>query len=51
MYPNVDTATGVMLRRFEWLAHLIRMENNRIPEIVLDAKLDGKIKVERPKLR
>jgi hypothetical protein len=27
------------------------MENNRIPKIVSDAKLDGQRKVERPKLR
>jgi hypothetical protein len=26
------------------------MENNRIPKIVLDANLNGKMKVERPKL-
>jgi hypothetical protein len=27
------------------------MENNRIPNIALDAKLDGKMEVVRPKLR
>jgi hypothetical protein len=43
--------TEVKLRRLEWLGHLIRTENNRIPKIVSDAKLDGKRKVERPKLR
>jgi hypothetical protein len=38
---NVDTATDVKLIRLEWLGHLMRMENNRIPKTVLDAKLDG----------
>jgi hypothetical protein len=27
------------------------MENNRIPKIISDAKLEGKREVERPKLR
>jgi hypothetical protein len=43
--------TNVKLRRIEWLDHLIRMENNSIPKIVLDAKLDGEWKTERPRLR
>jgi hypothetical protein len=30
---------------------ILAARNNRIPKIVLDEKLDGKMKVERPKLR
>jgi hypothetical protein len=48
---NVDTVTDVKLRRLEWLGHLIIMESNKIPKIVLDAKLDGKRKAGRPELR
>ena len=51
LYQNTDTVKHVKLRRLEWLGHLIRMENNRIPNIALDAKLDGKMEVVRPKLR
>jgi hypothetical protein len=42
--------TDIKLRGLEWLGHLIRMEDNRIPKIVLDAKLNVKRKVGRPKL-
>ena len=48
---NVDTATDVKLIRLEWLGHLMRMENNRIPKTVLDAKLDGKGKAGRPNIK
>ena len=51
LHQNIDTVTEVKLRRLEWLGNLIGIENNRIPNIILDAKLDGKRKVERPKLR
>jgi hypothetical protein len=39
------------MRRLECLDHLIRMENSIIPKVALDAKLEGKRKVRRPKLR
>ena len=42
--------TDIKLRGLEWLGHLIRMEDNRIPKIVLNAKLDVKRKIGRPKL-
>jgi hypothetical protein len=40
-----------MMRGLEWFAHLIRMENNRIPKVLLGAKLEAKRKVGRPELR
>ena len=45
LYENRDLITDVKLIRLEWLGYVIRTENNRIPEIVLDAKLDGKRKL------
>jgi hypothetical protein len=33
------------------MGHLIRIENNRFPKVALDAELEGKRKVGRPKLR
>jgi hypothetical protein len=50
-YQNTDLITDVSLRRLEWLYRLIRTEINRTPKSVLDAQLDGKRKVGRPKLR
>jgi hypothetical protein len=41
LYENRDLITDVKLVRLEWLGYVIRTENNRIPEIVLDEKLDG----------
>ena len=47
----MDTVTDIKLRRSEWLNYLIRIKNNKIPKILLDAKLDRKRKAGRPKLR
>ena len=41
----------IQIKRLEWLGHLIRLENNRIPVVALIAKLEFKRKVGRPKLR
>jgi hypothetical protein len=51
LYQNIDIVTDIKPRRVEWLGYLISAENNRIPRIVLDSKVDGKSKGGRPKLR
>jgi hypothetical protein len=35
----------------EWLGHVVRMENFRLPKKILNAKLDKKRKIGRLKLR
>jgi hypothetical protein len=47
----MNIVTEVKLRTLQWQGHLVRMENNGIFKMVLDAKLDGKRKVARPKVR
>ncbi|KAJ4446711.1 hypothetical protein ANN_13408 [Periplaneta americana] len=49
----VDTniVIDIKIRRLKWLGHIIRMDNNRIPKILLDVKPNGKRRVGRPKLR
>jgi hypothetical protein len=44
LHQNRYILTDFKLRRLEWLSHLIRMENNIIPKIVLGSKLDGEKK-------
>ena len=43
--------TDIQVRRLELLGHLIRMENYRIFNVALVAKLEVKRKFGRPKLR
>ena len=45
--PYLKTQASELMASLE---DSISMENNRISKIVLDAKLDGKKKVDRPKL-
>ena len=51
LYKDVNIYVDIKVRRLEWLGHVMRMTNDRVPKIVLNAKLDGKRKVGRPKLR
>lgn len=46
-----DIVTDIKIKRLEGLGHLIRKEINRIPKVAIDAKLKGKRKAGRPKLR
>ena len=50
-YKNINIITDLKRRRLEWVDYVIRMENNRISKILVDAQVDGKRKAERPKLR
>jgi len=48
---DTHIVTDIMRRGLDWLGHLIRMENKRIPRVLLDAELEAKRKDGRPKLR
>ena len=41
LYQVTDIVIDVKIRRVKWLGHPIRIENNRIPKVALDAKLEG----------
>lgn len=45
LYPSINIVTDVKFRKLEFLGHLIRTGNNRIPKMVLDTKLNGRKKV------
>jgi hypothetical protein len=51
MYKSPDIVTEIKVRRLEWLGHVIRMEDTRLPKMVLNAKPEGRREVERPRLR
>jgi hypothetical protein len=38
-------------RIIEWLGHVLRMESSRVPQKIMDGRPEGKISIERPKLR
>jgi hypothetical protein len=46
-----DTVTDIKIKRLKGLGHFIRREINRTLKVAIDAKLKGKRKVRRPKLR
>jgi transcription termination factor 2 len=51
MYKSPDIVTEIKLRRLEWLGHVIRMEDTRLPKMVFNAKPEGRCGVGRPRLR
>jgi hypothetical protein len=51
MYKSPDIVTEIKVRRLEWLGHVVRMEDTRLPKTVFDAKREGRRGVGRPRLR
>jgi transcription termination factor 2 len=51
MYKSPDIVTEIKVRRLEWLGHVIRMEDTRLPKTVFNAKSEGRRGVGRPRLR
>jgi transcription termination factor 2 len=51
MYKSPDIVTEIKVRRLEWLGHVIRMEDTRLPKIVFNGKPEGRRGVGRPRLR
>ena len=43
--------TYTKARRIEWIRQTSRMKSNRIPKVILDSKLDCKIRIDKPKIR
>jgi hypothetical protein len=51
MYKSPDIVTEIKVRRLEWLGHVVRMEDTRIPKMVFNAKPKSRRGVGRPRLR
>jgi hypothetical protein len=41
-YESPDEVTEFKLRRLEWLGHVVRMEDTRLPKMVFNAKPEGR---------
>lgn len=50
-YNSPDIVAEIKARRLEWLGHIIRMDDSRIPKKILNSKPEGKRNVGRQKLR
>jgi hypothetical protein len=51
MYKSPDIVTEIKVRRLELLGHVVRMEDTRLPDMVFNAKPEGRCGVGRPRLR
>jgi hypothetical protein len=51
MYKSPDIVTEIKVRRLEWLWHVVRMEDIRLPKMIFNAKPEGRRVVARPRLR
>ena len=51
IYKDTNIISDIKTRRLEWLGHVVRMEDLRLPKKILNTKLDKKRKIDRPKLR
>jgi len=49
LYQERDIVKHIKTLRLEWLGHLIRMQNIRVPQVALDTKQEGKRKVGIPR--
>ncbi|PSN53408.1 hypothetical protein C0J52_21382 [Blattella germanica] len=50
-YNSPDIVAEIKARRLEWLGHIIRMDDSRIPKKIINSKPEGKCNVGRQKLR
>jgi hypothetical protein len=50
MYKSPDIVTEIKVIRLEWLGHVVRMEDIRLPKMVFNAKPEGRRGVGRPRL-
>jgi hypothetical protein len=41
VYKSRDIVTEIKIRRLEWLGHVIRMEDTRIPKMIFNTKPEG----------
>jgi hypothetical protein len=51
VYKSPDIVTEIKARRLEWLGHVVRTEDTRLPKMVFNAKPEGRRVVGRPRLR
>jgi hypothetical protein len=48
IYKSPDTVTEIKIRRLEWLGHVIRMEDIRIPKMISALNRKADVELEDP---
>ena len=51
LYKEPNIVENIKIRRIEWAGHIIRMEDERIPKMVLNGNFDTTRPVGRPRTR
>jgi hypothetical protein len=51
LYKDLDTVADIKKITLKWLGHLARMDHGRIIKKILESKLEGRRRMERPTLR
>jgi hypothetical protein len=51
LYNNLNIMEDIKIRRLVWAGHIIRMEDERIPEMVLNGRFHNTRPVGRPRAR
>jgi hypothetical protein len=46
MYKSPDIVTEIKVRRLEWLGHVVRMEDTRLPKMVFNANQKVNVELE-----
>jgi hypothetical protein len=46
MYKLPDIVTEIKVRRLEWLGHVVRMEDIRLPKMVFNVKPKADVELE-----
>jgi hypothetical protein len=41
IFMSPDNVTEIKVKRLEWLGHVIRMEDTRLPKMIFNAKPEG----------
>jgi hypothetical protein len=48
---ELHTVADIKKRRLEWIGHVVRMKHGRTVKKIFEGKLEGRRRIERPRMR